>query len=71
MEPYTKLAPGESSGDSAEKLKADGPRGDTSVASPFQDPLNGSLNENTSKGCSGLAQAALAQVSPKGGDHDS
>lgn len=44
MEPYTKLAPGESSGDSAEKLKADGPRGDTSVASPFQDPLNGSLN---------------------------
>ena len=24
MEPYTKLAPGESSGDSAEKLKADG-----------------------------------------------
>lgn len=39
MEPYTKLAPkSESSGDSAKKLKADGPRGDASVASPFQDP---------------------------------
>lgn len=44
MEPYTKLAPGESSGGSAEKLRADGPRGDASVASTFQDPLNGSLN---------------------------
>lgn len=32
MEPYTKLAPGESSGGSAEKLKADGPGGAASVA---------------------------------------
>lgn len=38
MESYTKLAPGESSGGSAEKLKADGPTGGDSVASAFKAP---------------------------------